>query len=415
MPGTGRYLVLFADQAVGDGLQLLQTTTGVNVTHGPPPSATTRSFAFENLGLAVVEMLPSQARDLSVASRGARSILAVEPERLVYALGAGVGPGVSRDYLMGYRDAIDFLLERSYGAPPPAQAPAVSARDAKDATWGLEVTGTLKSRVTGRGVRVAVLDTGFMVGHPDFAGRGVIAESFVGDQDPTDRHGHGTHCLGTACGPAIPDPLPRYGIAPEAEVFAGKVLDDQGFGNDGDLIRGLDWALRNNCAVVSISLGTAVPPNEPYSTVFETLARRALQSGTVIVAAAGNDSRRPQTVEPVNHPANCPSIMAVAALDQSLDIASFSNGGVNPNASGVAISGPGVAVYSSWASAQPAGLHRVLSGTSMAAPHVAGIAALWAEATGLRGKDLGNSLLAKARKLNGAAGDVGAGLVQAPQ
>ena len=134
--------------------------------------------------------------------------------------------------------------------------------------------------------------------------------------------------------------------------------------------------------------------------------------GTLIVAAAGNDSSRPGLTNPVSHPANCPSIMAVAALDPALAIASFSNRGINPDGGQVDIAAPGVNVFSSWP--MPA-RYRRLQGTSMATPHVAGIAALYAEADpAARGAALWQALAGAARRLSLPGTDVGAGLVQAP-
>ena len=156
-------------------------------------------------------------------------------------------------------------------------------------------------------------------------------------------------------------------------------------------------------------------PGQKPSTVFENTARRALALGTLIVAAAGNDSHReydPPYIAPVEHPANCPSIMAVAAVDSSLQVAWFSNAGQEPNGGQVDIAGPGVDVYSSWILPKR---YNVISGTSMATPHVAGIAALHAEANpGITAVDLWTRLVKSARSIGQAAGDVGSGLVQAP-
>src|SRR4029453_4664466 len=127
----------------------------------------------------------------------------------------------------------------------------------------------------------------------------------------------------------------------------------------------------------SMSLGAPVRVGQTFSQVFEQAAVRALAAGTLIIAAAGNESPPPQDIQPVGHPANCPSIMAVAAIDKNFQIAWFSCGGLNPQGGQVDIAGPGVDVRSSWP--RPT-LYRTINGTSMATPHVAGIAALHYEA-----------------------------------
>ncbi len=162
-----------------------------------------------------------------------------------------------------------------------------------------------------------------------------------------------------------------------------------------------------------MSLGSPTSPGEPFSEVFENAARRASQAGSLIVAAAGNESQRPSVINPVGHPANCPSILAVGALDAQLRVAAFSSGGINPQGGQVDIAGPGVAVRSSWP--RPT-LYRTISGTSMATPHVAGIAALHVEAQKgtMVGGALGWLLLQSSRRLELPARDVGVGLVQAP-
>ena len=161
-----------------------------------------------------------------------------------------------------------------------------------------------------------------------------------------------------------------------------------------------------------MSLGAPVAPGQTFSRVFETAAKRALRAGTVIIAAAGNESDRPGSIAPVGHPANCPSIMAVGAIDSAFEVASFSCGGLNPQGGQVDIAGPGVAVRSSWPRPR---LYRTINGTSMATPHVAGVAALFAEADPeARGRALMSILVQSARRLELPGRDVGAGLVQAP-
>jgi subtilisin len=370
---TGRSLVLFDDGAAAAGIDAVQAATGLELA--------TAQALFELLGVAVVEAPPDRLAEAGASD----AILAVEAERVVYALEVTPGP---------IRDA----------------APA--AVDESQATWGLQATKVIDSARTGRGIRVAVLDTGLDQQHPDFAGRAITTRSFVEGEDVQDGHGHGTHCIGTALGPGSPEIAPRYGIAYEGEIFAGKVLSNAGSGGDAGILAGIEWAIENDCAVVSMSLGAPTQPGQAFSQVFERVARRAQDAGTLIVAAAGNESDRPDVINPVAHPANCPSIMAVGAVDAEGAIAPVSNRGIDPGGGEVDIAAPGVAVYSSWPLPTR---YRTISGTSMATPHVAGIAALHAEQdAAARGAALGALLTGGAQRMALPPQDVGAGLVQAP-
>ena len=150
-----------------------------------------------------------------------------------------------------------------------------------------------------------------------------------------------------------------------------------------------------------MSLGAQIPPQPSYTAA----GAAALGAGCLIVAAAGNASARPGSINSAGAPANSPTIVSVGALDSSLRVASFSNGGK------VDI-GPGANTFSSWPRPQS---HNTISGTSMATPHVAGCAALWAQSNAsLRGIALRAKLTSTARHLPLPATDVGAGLVQAP-
>jgi subtilisin len=366
---TGRSLVLFEDGASAAGIEAVRAATGLELAEA----------LFELLGVGVVDVTPERLEQAGASD----AILAVEAERVVYALELTPGP---------IEDA------------EPVQV------DESQATWGLQATNVLASSATGSGIRVAVLDTGIDQQHPDFAGRSITTRSFVEGEEVQDGHGHGTHCIGTALGPA--NVTPRYGIAHAGEIFAGKVLSNTGSGGDAGILAGIEWAIENGCAVVSMSLGAPTQPGQAYSQVFERVARRAQEAGTLIVAAAGNESERPDVINPVGHPANCPSIMAVAAVDVEGAIAPFSNRAINPDGGEVDIAAPGVAIHSSW---PMPGRYRTISGTSMATPHVAGIAALYAEQdAAARGAELWQRVVAGAKALELPAEDVGAGLVQAP-
>ncbi|HSD05641.1 S8 family peptidase, partial [Flavobacterium sp.] len=341
----------------------------------------------------------------------------VEPERVVHALHTMLDE-TTQKYVEGYRDAVNKMSEMLIGVDEEAGSYYENGEtdfevESIGSTWGLKATNVTPTAFlkynpySGAGIKVAILDTGFDFSHPDFAGRPIISHSFITGETAQDGHGHGTHCTGTSCGPKSPAPaIERYGIAYDAKIYIGKVLSNSGHGADGGILAGINWAVANGCAVISMSLGA--PTSGPgYSTVFESVAASVLAKGTLIVAAAGNDSSRPGTVRPVSHPANCPSIMAVGAVDVSLNIAYFSNGGLYPSYGAVDIMGPGVNVFSS---TKLPTKYATWSGTSMATPHVAGIAALYAQATGLKGINLWKKLLTTAKPLPA----IGVGLVQAP-
>ena len=419
-PGTtGRFLVLFKEGTREAASKALSNAAGLRVTSSTEmgdaafDEASGDGLMFDEIGVAVVDSAPDQVHRLGIAAAdNTNEILAIEPERMMYAIAAMP----SSDYFVGYRDGVSALVDRAIGAAGPAglgvAAAGVNPFSEVAATWGLQITNALASHSSGKGIRVAVLDTGFDLNHPDFVGRSVTTRSFVAGELVQDGHGHGTHCIGTACGPRVPGNLPRYGIAFEAEIFAGKVLSNAGSGADGGILNGINWAIANKCVVISMSLGAPTQPGEVFSPAYEAVARRALQRGSLIVAAAGNESHRPFQTAPVGRPANCPSILAVAALDPNRAIANFSCGQINGNGGEVNIAAPGVAVRSSW----PLPVrYNTISGTSMATPHVAGLAALHAQANpNARGRALWNIVTASVTPLVLPAADVGSGLAMAP-
>ena len=362
---------------------------------------------FDELGVAVVSSDPDQRSALMAAAAEGDVVLSVEPELIHHAL------TVTADYTRGYHDGVTDLYERLNGDTNGSAASAVAPTPADNDqfTWGLQATRVSTSCRTGRGVRIAVLDTGFDVDHPDFAGRSVTTQSFIAGETVQDAHGHGTHCIGTSCGPAKPDGTRRYGVATAAEIFAGKVLSDSGSGSDQGILAGINWALANDCKIVSMSLGADL---DQVSNLYETVGRRALDRGTLIVAAAGNNASRPGNPGFVGVPANSSSIMAIAALDPANRAARFSARSSTRTGDGgrIDLAAPGVNVFSSWPMSQR---YHSISGTSMATPHVSGIAALWLEESGLTGRELWALLVQNARPLDIPSVDVGAGLAQAPQ
>jgi subtilisin family serine protease len=265
----------------------------------------------------------------------------------------------------------------------------------------------------GRGVTVAVLDTGVDLEHPDLAPsfrEGWKAASFVPGETAQDGHGHGTHCVGVVGGPRRSASGTRYGVAPEAKVLAGKVLSDTGSGFSDWILDGIDWAAEEGARVISLSCISSRAAGQPYAVIYERVAGNLLRSrpGALLLAAAGNASERPWYTRPVDNPAACPSLLAVAAVHRARRIASFS-GCQMDDIGQVNLCAPGVAVHSAWTG----GAFRTLSGTSMAAPHVAGVAASYLEEEPtLSGLDLWRTLERRALPL-GDTRDFGRGLVQA--
>lgn len=290
--------------------------------------------------------------------------------------------------------------------------PAVVWSDAGASTWGVQAVGAATSPHNGARIRVAVLDTGIDLGHPDIVGRIVVTECFVANETVDDVQGHGTHVAGTVCGvvSAVSN-LPRYGVAPGVELYIAKVLNNKGAGREHDILTAIDWAIEQECHIINMSLGRPVDVHQPFDPAYEKRGREALDNGCLIVAAAGNESdRRYGYIAPVGAPANAPSILAVAAIGADEGIASFSCGGVGVGK--IDLAAPGVGVFSSVPRPQ---LYRKLGGTSMASPHVAGVAALWAQTSGLRGRALWDKLTETAVPVGGLKPrDVGFGLVQAP-
>jgi hypothetical protein len=264
---TGRYLVLLDDGATVAGAREMTRVAGIRAWNtadvGGPPAPDVDGLILHELGVAVVTADESQVQALARAVDEPGPIQLLEPERTV--------------------EAID----------PSAPAPVAAQIDETTFTWGLQAVGAPNSTATGEGIRVAVLDTGFDLQHPDFNGRNVVSMSFVQGEDVQDGHGHGTHCIGTSCGPREVPNGPAYGIAYKADIYAGKVLSNKGSGADGGILQGISWAISNGCSVVSMSLGAPVQPGQAFSRLFEQVALRALSKGTLIIAAAGNESKRP--------------------------------------------------------------------------------------------------------------------------
>lgn len=298
-------------------------------------------------------------------------------------------------------------------------APFTAAFVPDDTGWALPELGIRgPGQPTGKGAVVAILDSGMDFGHPDFPSVREREAGRIVDDDPQDGHGHGTHCAGIVGGPLAPQCRIRYGVAPDARLLIANVYEGGPWSNDWNMLRGLLWAAEHGAHVASISIGkTPEEDDTRHSLIFEIIARYLLEVyGMVIVAAAGNSSdRKYGFIGPIDHPADCPSIVAVGAVNKSREPARFSSGGA-PHQKALGVVAPGVSIVSSYPRALRVGSepYEALSGTSQAAPHVAAVAALWVE-KGYTGGRLLRRLLDSVNVIPGfGPRDVGAGLVQAP-
>jgi subtilisin len=245
------------------------------------------------------------------------------------------------------------------------------------------------SPATGVGVRVAILDTGIDQSHQEFdASRIILCKSEMGTSEPTcnDLHGHGTHVAGIIGAKGYVNAA--KGVAPQVNYLIDKVLDKNGSGSLAGIIAGMDWAVANNADVISMSLGTSAYSNQLASNCdswypsMTTAVNNAVNSGVVVVAAAGNSG-----TSGVGLPACISKTIAVAAVDDTDNIASFSSRGGAVQDHG--ISAPGVSIYSSL----PGNTYASWSGTSMATPVVSGsIALLFQENPSLTPAQVKNAL-----------------------
>jgi subtilisin len=261
--------------------------------------------------------------------------------------------------------AIDRIKKNPRVAYVEADAEVHALDTELDNSWGVEHigAGTVHDEGNkGAGVKVAIIDTGINHTHPDLDDNYAGGYDYVNDDnDPMDDAGHGTHCAGIVAAEDNEEGV--VGVAPEAELYAVKVLDSSGSGYVDDVIAGIQWAIDNDMQVLSMSLGADVG-----SESLKAACDKAYASGIVVVAAAGNDYTRRGRWEPdtVDCPAKYDSVIAVGATDQADERASFSSTGPD-----VELAAPGVNIYSTVIDG-----YDTKSGTSMACPHVAGTAAL---------------------------------------
>nr|MBA3300706.1 S8 family serine peptidase [Thermoleophilaceae bacterium] len=256
----------------------------------------------------------------------------------------------------------------------------------------------------GAGATVAVVDTGFTPGHPDLGGRMVGGFDFVdNDGDPTDGEGHGTHVSGIIVANEN-NGIGVGSVAPEARLLAVRVLDDEGSGSNADVQAGIDYAVKQGADVINLSLGPDI-----FGTLLggsDPAIDRALDAGVVVVAAAGNSA-----APLCQNPSGQGRLLCVGAVDRGRQRSSFSSFGfglglMGPGGSGSSATGEDVL------STLKNGGYGEMAGTSQAAPHVAGVAALLAS-SGVKGQAAVRRILATASDAGPAGPDAlyGAGIV----
>ncbi|MFI6353036.1 S8 family peptidase [Streptomyces sp. NPDC050743] len=236
-----------------------------------------------------------------------------------------------------------------------------------------------KAGYTGKGVKVAVLDTGVDTSHPDLKDQVIASRNFSGAADATDHYGHGTHVASIVAGTGAKSGGKYKGVAPDAKILNGKVLDDTGSGDDSGILAGMEWAAQQGASVVNLSLGGYDSPGiDPLEAEVNKLSAT---KGILFAIAAGNDG--PQSI---GSPGSADAALTVGAVDKKDKLADFSStgprlgdGAVKPD-----VTAPGVDITAAAAKGsvidkevgeKPEG-YLTISGTSMATPHVAGAAAI---------------------------------------
>ncbi|MEU1292451.1 S8 family peptidase [Streptomyces sp. NPDC005840] len=233
----------------------------------------------------------------------------------------------------------------------------------------------------GKGVKIAVLDTGVDATHPDLKGQVTAAKNFSTSASATDKYGHGTHVASIAAGTGAKSGGKFKGVAPGAKLLNGKVLSDDGYGDDSGIIAGMEWAAEQGADVINLSLGGADAPGiDPLEAEVNKLSE---QKGILFAIAAGNEGELGDST--VGSPGSAAAALTVGAVDVKDRLAEFSSRG--PTADGSVkpdVTAPGVDITAAAAPGSvidkevgqnPAG-YLTISGTSMATPHVAGAAAI---------------------------------------
>ena len=298
-----------------------------------------------------------------------------------------------------------------------AAGPAFAADEFRDEQWGLDMVHAEEAwpTSTGVGAVVAVIDTGVQRDHPDLGGRLLDGFDYVGDdvddpdtdRNPTDGNGHGTHVTGIVAanrdnGEGI------AGVAPGARVIPIRVLDDNGEGYAEDTIKGVDYAIDHGADVINLSLGDFIPLQSTLfdDPAYKSVLQRAVDAGIVVVIAAGNNML-PKCENP-----DVDGIVCVGAVDVTPMRAGYSSFGSNVDLmapGGSCLGGSAEDILSTVIHSD----YDAYCGTSQAAPHVAGVAALLVS-LGLTGQAAADRIISTAAdSCVGLPGDCSAGVVDA--
>ncbi|MFK4064468.1 S8 family serine peptidase [Streptomyces sp. NPDC029674] len=343
---------------------------------------------YEKKGRGARELPRGVEKVRSLESVGGVAVVAEEPGALWRSV-RGKASGIGKVWLDGRVEADMARSNEQIGTPK---------------AW--------EAGLTGKGVKVAVLDTGYDAGHPDLAGRVGESRSFIPGEEVADRNGHGTHVASTVGGSgAASEGEKEKGVAPGASLAVGKVLSDEGFGSESEIIAGMEWAAEDvDARIVSMSLGSqeASDGTDPMAAAVNSLSER---TGALFVVAAGNTG----APSSIGSPGAADAALTIGAVDSADEAAYFTSRG--PRAGDHALkpdlSAPGVDILAARSRlTEGEGFYTEMSGTSMATPHVAGAAALLAERhPDWTGRQLKDALMSSSKQLDGGAYVLGAGRV----
>lgn len=360
----------------------------------------------------------------SVPSARSRSaaLPGVEVERTLTSIGA-VGADIDKDDAAAFREALiahaGASTSRTRIAAPAIEKIWLDARVEvmlEDSVPQIGADEMWEAGYTGEGMVVAVLDSGIDPTHPDLVGKIIAEHNFSTATDAVDRHGHGTHVASTIAGTGAASDGLYIGVAPDAELLNGKVLNDYGSGATSEIIAGMEWAVASGADVVSMSVGSNGVWTDGSDPAAQAVNELSEESGVLFVIAAGNNGSAAGTI---STPGSADAALTVGAVNDNDVVANFSGRG--PRAGDYQlkpdVTAPGVGIVAARAAGTKRGSivddhYTAVSGTSMATPHVAGAAALLLQQhPDLTGQELKGLLASTALQTAGSIWDQGAGRI----